>query len=163
MSGRHFMNQWTFLVWMNLKICYRRYSIHLDRREPSFKDDMTCPCYIHMVWVTDFANYCTAFKVFISYQFSSIHTSGQRCEGSIFLSMWPYPRKPFHLGEGQNKGAQTIMLNVLDSQRSPLSVLLNHRIYLCSLSPFCGQWHGSKAFNQTLVERWVPSPCSATI
>lgn len=41
------------------------------------------------------------------------------------------------------------------------SILSSHRI--CSFSPFCRQWQGSKAFNQTLIERRVPLSRSVLI
>lgn len=65
-----------FMVCMNLKTGYNRYSIHVGRIE-SFKDDVTCPCPIYMVWVTDFTYDCLAFSVIIPCQFSSTSTSGQ--------------------------------------------------------------------------------------
>lgn len=119
---------------------------------------MISPCHIHKVWIPDFPNYLIAFSVFTPYQFSSIYISSQRVH--IFPSMWPYPRKLFHWVQDKTQEHRPWSWMCARFPGRPFcSGFSNHR-FLYVPSPFSGQWYGSEAFNQTLVEVRVPSPCS---
>lgn len=135
---RHFMNQWTF-SWSEWIWKLAAKDIPFIWVEGDHLSKMIWHGLVIFKWYGSqiFTNYCIAFRFFISYQFSSSHTSGQRWEGSIFLS--------FHVAlsqEALSVGGRTKQRSrdrAAECARFPerptfCSVLLNQRVYLLSLS-----------------------------
>lgn len=126
-----------FMVQRDLETCCKRYSIHLGRRDPSLKDDVTCSCHLQVVWVIDFTNYHIAFR-FLHLISIFFHSHLRPEVGGQHFSFFPcgfIPGSPFIWG--QDKTPQTVWLNVPDFQRSPLSVVYTFKsqnLFMFSLS-----------------------------
>lgn len=94
-----------FMVQMDLETCCKRYSIHLGRREPSLKDDVTCSCHLRVVWVIDFPNYHIAFR-FLHLISIFFHSHLRPEVGGQHLSFFPcdfIPGSPFIWGQDKTK------------------------------------------------------------